>query len=373
MSAAATLEVWLEKQFPRSDAGSFSLSLTFHAAPGVTILFGPSGAGKTTTLRCLAGLLAPERGRIRLGEDVWFDSVAKVNLPPQARRVGCVFQKPTLFPHLTVAENVGYGLRRWTKAARRARVQQLLEAFRIGHLAHRLPREISGGEYQRATLARALAIEPNLLLLDEPLTALDDSIRAEILADLRRWNHQHRIPILYVTHDRDEALQVGEHVLLLRDGRLLASGRPEVLLAPARSASPEERDNVFDATPVARDEAAGLLLCRLDPAGVFVEVPLPVQPCESLQLAISPRDLLLATQPPVVSTCNVLVGKILQVSQTPAHVCVRVEAGACWEVQVPAVRGAEMQLSVGQTVWLILPPHCCRVRIGRPRVGGELP
>src|SRR5271165_5502330 len=221
-----------------AQAPEFILEVDFQAAPGFTILFGPSGAGKTTLLDCVAGLTRPDSGRIAVGDRVWFDAATEtgfslVDLPVARRRVGYVFQTLALFPHLTVEQNVQYGLAHLPQAERATQASAILQAFRIPHLAQRYPREISGGESQRTALARTLVTDPAVLLLDEPLAALDAATKSNIIDDLRIWNHAHRIPILYVTHSREEVFALGERVLILDAGRIVADGTPhEVMTAP---------------------------------------------------------------------------------------------------------------------------------------------
>ena len=190
----------------------------------VTVLFGPSGAGKTTILRCLAGLETPDEGAIRLGGETWFDADAGVNRPPQARRVGFLFQDHALFPHLTVAGNVGYGISDLPRAERDRRVTEGLAFVGLSGVAARRPRELSGGESQRVALARALARHPALLLLDEPLSALDTPLRARLRSELRALLAALDIPSLVVTHDRGEALALGDRVAVVVDGAIRQVG-----------------------------------------------------------------------------------------------------------------------------------------------------
>jgi molybdate transport system ATP-binding protein len=193
-------------------------------APSVTVLFGASGSGKTTTLRCVAGLERPERGHIRFRDETWFDAERGIFLPPQQRRIGYLFQEHALFPHLSVARNIGYGLGRVGQRERRRRVGEITELLGLADLEHRYPSQVSGGEQQRVALARALVCRPRLLLLDEPLSALDGPTREHLRRQLRRWLAQLRIPSLLVTHDRIEALALGDHLVVLHDGRVCQSG-----------------------------------------------------------------------------------------------------------------------------------------------------
>lgn len=190
----------------------------------VTALFGPSGCGKSTILRCLAGLDRPTTGTIHFDGQAWFDAATGACLTPQSRNVGLMFQDYALFPHLTVAENVGYGLRSADRDDRTARVTKILRRLQIGELADRFPHQISGGQQQRVALARSLAKKPRLLLLDEPLSALDGPLRDELRGALRRLLAEFEIPIVLVTHDRIEAVALADQIVVMEAGRVLSSG-----------------------------------------------------------------------------------------------------------------------------------------------------
>ncbi|WP_434380485.1 ABC transporter ATP-binding protein [Melittangium boletus] len=200
-------------------------ALEWEAAPGrVLVLFGPSGAGKSTVLRCLAGLERPDTGHIHFHGEPWCDTRVRVLLPPQARRVGLLFQDYALFPHLTAEANVRYGLEGLPEAERRERVQSLLTLLGLHGLERRLPRELSGGQQQRVALARALAIRPRLLLLDEPLSALDAPSREHLRGELRRLLRELGVPTVVVTHDRLEALALGDTLVAMEGGRVCQVG-----------------------------------------------------------------------------------------------------------------------------------------------------
>jgi molybdate transport system ATP-binding protein len=222
-----------EKQFPAGPL--IRTDLRCPASPSsLTVLFGPSGSGKTTTLRCLAGLERPERGHIRLGDEMWFDSDRRIFLPPQQRRIGYLFQEHALFPHLNVTHNIAYGLAALGRAERQQRVREIKELLGLSGLGHRYPGQISGGERQRVALARALVCRPRLLLLDEPLSALDVPLREQLRRELRRSLTQLGIPAILVTHDRIEALSLADFVVVFDDGRIRQSGPvEEVFSKPA--------------------------------------------------------------------------------------------------------------------------------------------
>ncbi len=210
---AGGLTVQVRKRL-HSGGREFTLEAAFTVPTGITILFGPSGAGKTTLLDCIAGLVSPE-GRITVGDRVFLDTAQHASLAVSRRQVGYVFQDLALFPHLTAEKNIQYGLTHVERRERERRTFSILETFRIVHVHQRRPVEISGGERQRVALARALVTDPCVLLLDEPLAALDAPTKSRILDDLRAWNQAHRIPILYVTHSREEVFALGERVLVL--------------------------------------------------------------------------------------------------------------------------------------------------------------
>lgn len=229
------LDVRIQKTFELNQQ-RFDLDVNFTAPTGVTVIFGPSGSGKTTILQCIAGLASVESGTISISGESLYDSAAKLDTPTHLRGVGYVFQDLALFPHMSVEQNIGFGIR--VNGSHKQRlVRNAMEKFRILAIARHRPAEISGGERQRVALARALVTEPRLLLLDEPFSALDDSLKDEIISDLRKWLNAKSIPALFVTHDREEARALGDRVLLLKAGKIVAeSAVTEAQYLSARSA-----------------------------------------------------------------------------------------------------------------------------------------
>jgi molybdate transport system ATP-binding protein len=213
-------------------SSTFELNCAFSLPPGFTVLFGPSGAGKTTVLDCISGLKRPDAGKISVGDCELFDNNARVDIPVPHRKLAYVFQDLALFPHLTVWQNVTYGLATDSADAVRKRAHEILAQFGIDAFAHRPPRDLSGGERQRVALARSLITEPRALLLDEPLAALDRATRSKVIQDLRTWNESHNVPILYVTHSAREAIALGGRALLMRSGRVEAAGLASELIHP---------------------------------------------------------------------------------------------------------------------------------------------
>ncbi len=211
--------------------GDFTLAAKFEAAAGVTALFGPSGAGKSTIVNLIAGLIAPERGRIALADTVLFDSGLRIDVPPHRRRIGCVFQEGRLFPHLTVRRNLDYG--RWMSRLERddAALGHIIELLDLGRLLDRRPGKLSGGERQCVAIGRALLMRPRLLLLDEPLASLDTARKREILPYLVRLRDDAGVPMLYVSHLADEVRAIATQVVRIEDGRIVAQDGLELLAA----------------------------------------------------------------------------------------------------------------------------------------------
>jgi ABC-type sulfate/molybdate transport systems ATPase subunit len=220
-SSAAPLSVRVRRTF-----SSFTLDVHFESTLGVTALLGPSGAGKTLTLRAIAGLLTPHAGRIAVGDAVLFDHDARINVSARARRVGYVFQHFALFPHLSVAENVAYGLHGQSREQQQARVSEMLSLVDLSSYAGRQPRGLSGGQQQRVALARALAPAPTLLLLDEPFASLDVPLRTRLGEQLRALHERTRIPMVLVTHDPHEAARIADAVVHIDDGHVSGDRAP---------------------------------------------------------------------------------------------------------------------------------------------------
>lgn len=221
-----TLSVELELGFPaRRGSPGFALSARFTARPGITALWGPSGAGKTTVLHAIAGFVRPRSGRIAVDGEALFDSAIGLDLPLPRRRVGYVLQDLALFPHLSAVANVAYGLAHLPRAERRTRAQAMLAKFALDGLAGRRPHELSGGQRQRVALARTLVTEPRVLLLDEPFTALDDDTKLAIMHDLKAVTGE-RLPVLLVSHDRDEVALLAARTLKVASGIVIDGELP---------------------------------------------------------------------------------------------------------------------------------------------------
>jgi molybdate transport system ATP-binding protein len=202
----------------------FALDVELSCAPGITCVMGPSGSGKSTILAAIAGLAAPDRGRIVLGDRTWFDRDKQIDVPVHHRPLSYMFQGLALFPHMTAQHNVEYGMHDQPKPGRARRAAELLDRLGVAHLAHRRPRTFSGGEAQRVALARAIARSPKLLLLDEPFSALDEDLRAQLIKLVRELVAELGIPLVHVTHSVAEARQLADQVLKIAKGSIVARG-----------------------------------------------------------------------------------------------------------------------------------------------------
>jgi molybdate transport system ATP-binding protein len=290
------LEVGLRHAFP----GGFALDAGFRAPGGVTALFGPSGCGKSTVLAAVAGLLRPQEGRVALDGDAMLDTALGVFVPAERRRCGVVFQDARLFPHLSVEGNLRYGLRRAPRGAAGPSFDDVVALLGVAHLLRRRPLGLSGGERQRVALGRALLSRPRLLLMDEPLAALDAARRAEVLPFLARLRDAAGLPILYVTHALDEVDALADTLVLLEAGRVAAAGPVEAL--SARTDLPQlslRRDAgaLLHCTVQAHDPGSGLT--RLGFPGGELSIPLrPERPGTRLRVRVRARDVSVATEPP---------------------------------------------------------------------------
>lgn len=339
----------------------FTIRVNVHLAAPVTVVMGPSGAGKTSLLEVVAGLRPQARGRIVVQERVLLDSDQGLSLPPEQRRVGYVPQDAGLFPHLTALENVRFGAR-----GRAALVASAIETLEIQPTLERRPASLSGGEKQRVALARALAAEPALLLLDEPLNALDASLRERVLPYLLRIRAEWRIPMLYVTHNVGEALALGGEVLALEAGRVSAQGAPLDLLAAPALVAPGQQglENLLPGRVREQDPAAGVTRVELA-GGQLLALPLlPGRaPGAPVTLSVRAEDVLVATsEPHGLSARNLLPASVLSCTRVGHDVLVRcgVDGSTPWLVRLTPGAVSELGLVPGSRVWLAVKSHSVR-------------
>lgn len=285
--------------------GGFRAEMSFRAEGRLTCLFGRSGAGKTTLVNAIAGLLRPERGRIVAGGEVLLDTASRVFVPPHRRRIGYVFQEGRLFPHLSVRRNLLFG--RWF--ARREGgpdLDSVAGMLGIGHLLDRSPATLSGGEKQRVAIGRALLARPRLLLMDEPLASLDDARKAEILPYVERLRDAGDVPIVYVSHAVPEVVRLADTVVTLDAGRVVATGKPgEVLSVPNPMVGERDVGSVLQGVVIARDDAFGLARVATEAGEVWL--PSPHRAGERVRLFVPAREVMVATEHPRgISALNVL-------------------------------------------------------------------
>jgi molybdate transport system ATP-binding protein len=312
----------------------------------VTVLFGPSGAGKSTILRCLAGLDRISAGHIEFDGTVWSDAETKVMLPPQKRRIGFLFQDYALFPHLTVWQNVGYALEGLPRVRREEKVKQTLGLLKLDGLEHRRPAQLSGGEQQRVALARALVREPKLLLLDEPLSALDVSIRNYLRSELSQLLHRLGTPAIVVTHDWIDALSMADELLVMSAGRVLQIGPPQDVFSRPSQIEVAAAVGVETLVPghmISRND--GLLtlkvgaaqLCVVDPGGS----------ASDFYVCIRGEDVTLEKgAAPQSSARNHLAGTVIEI--TRAGLLTRVEIDAGFRIVALVTRHAVADLALGE-------------------------
>lgn len=306
------LEIALRHGFP-----GFTLDVAFTAPAGVTALFGRSGSGKTSVVNAVAGLLEPDEGRIAAGDLTLLDTARGIRLPPHRRRIGCIFQEGRLFPHMTVRRNLGYGgffARRAGRAGPdRAEFDRVVEMLGIGHLLDRRPGALSGGEKQRVAIGRALLSAPRLILADEPLSALDEPRKAEILPYFERLRDEVSIPILYVSHSASEVARLATSVVALEAGRVVRQGpAAEVLGDPGVLPMGAREAGALLVARVARHHADGLTELRAGGAPLFLpRVALPEG--ATLRLRIAAHDVILARgRPEGLSALNILPGRVAE-------------------------------------------------------------
>jgi molybdate transport system ATP-binding protein len=292
---------------------AFDLDLELSVGRETLALVGPSGAGKTSVLRAVAGLLRPRTGRVSLGDDVWLDTAARIDVAPERRRVGVVFQEYALFPHLTVRRNIAFG--------GRGRVDELLERFRISELADARPLELSGGERQRVAVARALARDPAVLLLDEPLSALDAFTRAHVRGELRELLRSLGLPTIVVTHDFDDAAALADLVGVLVEGRILQVAAPSDLVAAPADAFVASFTGANLLRGVASPGPSGLTAVALDAGFTAYTVD---EGRGSVAVAVYPWEVAVAHETPDDSAVNHVRAPIASIVPLGNRVRVRV-------------------------------------------------
>ena len=357
------LDVDIEFRYPRSrdsaDAGGANPVIACRwqhpiGDPRVTVFLGASGSGKTTVLRCLAGLERPQRGHVKFNDHVWFDAAQRVHVPPERRDIGMLFQDYALFPHLPVEQNISFGARRMSREAVAHRTAELLEIFRLHGLERRLPRELSGGQQQRVALARAVFRRPKLLLLDEPLSALDRPTGDELREELRSLIHRLGIPAYVVSHDRTDALTLADQTMLFDEGRILQSGTTQsVFDAPATPAA--ARLVGVDTILIGRIAAVDNGLARVVVAGQEIRAEAPAPAGHEAALCIRAEDVAIARHDVVESSVMNQWRATVQ-SETFEGPFVRVRLDCGFRLAALVTRDAWQRLALrpGDAAWAIV-------------------
>lgn len=318
--------------------------------PAVLILFGPSGSGKTTILRCLAGLEQPDRGVIQFGTETWFDGPADVNTTPQSRRLGCMFQDYALFPTETVAGNVAYGLAGLPTRERKARVEEVLALLQLQGIEAMRPAQLSGGQQQRVALARAIARRPRLLLLDEPLSALDAPTRARVRGELRHLLKQLAIPSVVVTHDWGEALALGDQMAVIGGGQVLQIGTPQEVFNRPKDADVARIVGIETAiSGLVRETVDGL--AAVDVAGVTLHALAEDDVGPDVFVCVRAEDVVLGHGGTgTTSARNQLRGRVVDISSMGALVKVGLDCGFPLSAVVTRSAVEDLHLSPGMPV-----------------------
>ena len=341
---------------------AFRLEVSAKLGSDAIAVLGPSGSGKTSLLECIAGLRRGAEGRIVIDGDLVIDSARRMRRPPERRRIGYVPQDACLFPHLDVRRNVRFGLR---TSARGGVFDEAVSILQIEPLLDRYPATLSGGERQRVALARAIATEPQLLLLDEPLAAVDVELRERILPYLLRVRETLRIPFLYVTHNTGEAAAVTSEALLLRRGALARQGPTAQVIREMMTSSvdPDARfDNVIQGELEPGREGDDRLILRSGEALLVVPPGPAAESGGSAVYAVAPEDILVSTEPPAhVSARNVLSGKVVSQDVSAGGAWVRVAAhGIEWTVRLTRAAAEDLELHPGARAWLAIKTHVFR-------------
>lgn len=352
------------------DRGRFQLTAQFSLRHRVTGLFGPSGSGKSTLLHLIAGLVQPHRGRMEIAGTTVFDTDRRLFLPPHKRRVGLVFQDSQLFPHRSVQGNLLYGYHRTAKQLRRFQPDEIIQLLDIGHLLNAVPSQLSGGEKQRVALGRSLLASPCLLLLDEPLAALDQGLKDQILPFLRRVKDELDLPMIYVSHALGEILSLTDELIVMSGGRIVGAGPWQQLLNKDQVrgvTGSHALDNVLPVTILAHEPAAGCTLARY--FGVRLQLPLNAALPSGSECLVSIRSSEIAlSRAPLSGTSiqNQIKGRICALILHQTTLLVQIDAGATLLAEITPRAGTELGLSEGDFVYCLIKTQSLEYAADRP-------
>ncbi len=352
MTMNPVLSLNLRKSFP-----DFELSVKAYLPGGIAAVFGPSGSGKTTLLNCIAGLDRPDDGEIQLRGQVLYSRAGRINLAPERRRVGYMFQESLLFPHLNVEENIHYGYNLTPESRRMVDPVHLVELLELKPLMQRRTAGLSTGEQQRVALARALASSPNLLLLDEPLAALHVNIRGRILRYLKAIRRELSIPMVYVSHSISEIMALADSALVLDKGRQVAMDEPRSLLGQSAAApliARESVENIFDVNVTEHLPESGITLAALGETVLALpQIDAPVD--QPVSVSIKASDVILASEPPRrISARNILEARVERVDATRRSILVHAVLEQPWVAEITPDALANLDLQEGEKVYLVI-------------------
>lgn len=305
--------------------GVFDLAADFEAGDGVTALFGASGSGKTTLVQIISGLIRTQRGMIRFDGEIWTDTEKRIFVPPHRRRIGYIFQEGRLFPHLTARQNLLYG-RFAPREARTIRFEEVVALLGIAPLLDQRPSTLSGGEKQRVAIGRALLSAPRLMLMDEPLSALDRARKQEILPYIERIRDEFKIPVIYVSHAMDEVARLANHVVLLDAGRIKAAGRPDEVFGSSLSLSEDfAPQSILEGRLIGHEPYYGLSIAEIGKSIITLQ-PVDLSPGTGVRMRIAATDVFLALdRPENISALNHLQGVITELSADGPHILVGID------------------------------------------------
>ncbi|HSW40209.1 MAG TPA: ABC transporter ATP-binding protein [Acidobacteriota bacterium] len=360
------LHARIQKKLGSGNGHSPTIEVDLSAGAGITMLFGPSGAGKTTILRAIAGIITPDEGKITRGKTVFFDSTARINLPMQKRQVGYVFQNHVLFPHMTAEQNVLYGARGTAETSARGRVRELFDMLGIKNKTANYPHELSGGEQQRVALARALATEPRIMLLDEPLSSVDVGTRSRLLEEIAVIQERSGIPFIYVTHNQTEAVRLGNRMIVIDAGRVVQEGRPlEIFNAPRTMAAARAvgAENIFIGTIVRHRIDDGMT--SIETGSCLIEAPYNNLPVGGrVTIGIRSEDIIISREHITqTSARNVIKGEIKHIIRGADKAELVVCCGVDFRVSVMPATLRILDLAPGCTVHLLIKAQAVHVLV----------
>lgn len=341
--------------------GNFDLEANFALDQPVTGLFGSSGSGKSTLLNLVAGLAHPDNGWLKLGRKHLYHSTKNINLSPNKREVGVVFQDSQLFPHLPVTQNLLYGYKRTLRKQRRFKMPEIVDLLEIGHLLKKRPNQLSGGEKQRVGLGRALLASPRFLMLDEPLASLDQGLKQQILPFLKRVKDELELPMVYISHSMEEILHLTDHLVVINNGRILGAGHFYDVIKEKRVqgvANAMGLENIITATIVDFDVESGHSTAEVKNNTLLLPLTDKYSTGDSCYLSIRSSEIAIAKQHiDQISIQNQIKGQIISIVQNASHVAVHVDIGSPLVVDITPKAFSQLSLNQGDEIYCLIKTH----------------